>query len=40
MIICICNNISEQDLEQDPTLEIGTQCGICLIFNETEDEDK
>jgi bacterioferritin-associated ferredoxin len=32
MFICICNEITERDLEKDPGLisKIGTECGKCL----------
>lgn len=32
MILCICNNISEKDLLQEPFLinKIGSRCGKCL----------
>lgn len=41
MIICICNNISEDDIEDNPELieECGTGCGKCLEYiEENEDE--
>ena len=32
VIICVCNNIREKDLKENPFLinEIGTKCGICV----------
>ncbi len=32
MIRCICNNISENDIQQDPSLEkvLGSCCGLCV----------
>ena len=32
MILCICNNISEKDLLQEPFLinKIGSRCGKCI----------
>ena len=34
MIICICNNITPQDLIDDPSLEeiVGSNCGMCVEF--------
>lgn len=34
MIICICNNISEADIEKDESKikQCGTGCGICLEY--------
>jgi bacterioferritin-associated ferredoxin len=39
MIVCICNNISEQDLLDNPDLAIlvGSVCGICIKCNKVED---
>ena len=32
MYVCVCNNITEQDLERDPELKklLGTECGKCI----------
>jgi len=32
MIVCVCNNISEKDLEKNPELIniVGSKCGICV----------
>lgn len=32
MILCVCNNIGEKDLKENPFLinKIGTKCGICI----------
>jgi bacterioferritin-associated ferredoxin len=36
MILCICNNIREQDIKRQPELAnlIGSCCGRCLINQE------
>ena len=32
MIICVCNNIREKDLKENPFLisKVGTKCGVCV----------
>ena len=32
MIVCVCNNIKESDLQRNPFLinVVGTKCGICI----------
>jgi len=32
VIICVCNNIREKDLKENPFLidKVGTKCGICV----------
>lgn len=34
MYVCVCNNITEKDLERDPELKklLGTKCGKCMSF--------
>jgi len=32
VIICVCNNIREKDLKENPFLisKVGTKCGVCV----------
>ena len=35
MYVCICAKITEQDLKDNPALELGTVCGKCIEFNDS-----
>jgi bacterioferritin-associated ferredoxin len=38
MYVCICNNISSNDLEKDPSLidKVGSKCGKCIAPNNAQ----
>jgi hypothetical protein len=41
MYFCICNKITEKELEENPLLwlMVGTQCGMCLFDGGDQDFD-